>query len=80
MPAQFPLARAFFKAVTQGEGVSGEFSGEGTPHPCNDVIVTGHSLGRELVDYIDARVDVKSFLVEPIPYAVNDNGFARMAA
>lgn len=73
LPAQFPLARAFFKSVT------GRDFSDGTPEGYNlvsNTIVTGHSLGGALAGFVDARVNVDSYLADPIPYAVlgtNDN-------
>lgn len=64
LPAQFNHARAFFTAVSGG----GDFEVNGGGPVYNDIIVTGHSLGGALAGFIDARVDIKSYLVDPIPY------------
>ena len=77
LPAQFPLARAFFKAVTLRDFSDGTPEGDA---PVANTIVTGHSLGGALAGFVDARAGVDSFLVDPIPYAVNDNDAERMAA
>ena len=70
---QFGQARAFFRAVVPGSDFN-----DGVAY--NNVIVTGHSLGGALAGYVDARANVKSFLVDPIPYGVNDNDAQRIAA
>jgi hypothetical protein len=70
---QFGQARAFFRAVVPGSDFN-----DGRTY--NNVIVTGHSLGGALAGYVDARADVKSFLVDPIPYGVNDNTAQQAAA
>ena len=70
---QFGQARAFFRAVVPGSDFN-----YGVAY--NNVIVTGHSLGGALAGYVDARANVKSFLVDPIPYGVNDNDAQRIAA
>lgn len=60
--SQFRLAEQFFTSVTGGQFYDGV--------TYNNVIVTGHSLGGGLAGYVDAAVDVKSYLVDPIPYGV----------
>jgi Lipase (class 3) len=70
--SQFPMARAFFKSVSGGDFDDGV--------TYSNIIVTGHSLGGALAGFVDARADVKSYLVDPIPYAGNDNELMRVAA
>ena len=77
LPAQFTLARQFFTAVTGRDFSDGTAAGNAI---VPNTIVTGHSLGGALAGFVDARTNVQSFLVDPIPYEDNDNFPERMAA
>jgi hypothetical protein len=62
--SQFPLARAYFRAVAKSDFPVGADA------PPVNVLTTGHSLGGALAGFTAARGKVESYAVDPIPYGV----------